>query len=183
MDQLPQDGDSKAVFKKILYPSKDNLCDACRRISIPALTAELASPPSFWRDLELENVMPITSKYGMSLFENALDLTKRIHTCAMCWLIASAFRMQYQTIQGIAERPIFLSPWWTYGTATPMTSNPVEDQFPLMGMLIWMPVDDHPHATPRDGYVPCTLRFYTDEGTAHFKILGAVVTLTGITAF
>ncbi|TFB01749.1 hypothetical protein CCMA1212_006454 [Trichoderma ghanense] len=174
MDQLPEDGEP--VFRKTLYPSKDDLCDACRRISIPALTAELASPPSFWREMELEDIMPITSKYGMRLSENALDFTKRAKTCAMCWLIANAFAMQYQTLQGIAERPIFLSPWWTYGTATPMSSNPVEDQVPLMGMLIWMPVDEHPHATPRDGYVPCTLRFYTDDESPHTfqRIVGRV---------
>ncbi|KAL6855646.1 hypothetical protein J3F83DRAFT_753803 [Trichoderma novae-zelandiae] len=176
MDQPPKDGDSKPVFNRILYPSKDNLCDACSRISIPSLTAELASPPSLWRELELENDMPITSKYGMRLFENALDFTKTAKTCDMCWLITNAFAMQYQTIQGIAERPLFLSPWWTYGTATPMPANPVEDQFPLMGMLIWMPIDDHPHAIPRDGYVPCTLRFFTDDESPHTfqRIVGRV---------
>lgn len=78
-----------------------------------------------------------------------------------------------ERIRPLAEKPIFLSPLYTPGTATPKSHNPAEDKTPLMGVLVWMPIDGHPPAEgdqpviERDGYVPCILLFYTDDGTFH----------------
>lgn len=171
MDQSPEDEVWKPSFNNVLCPSNDRLCEACRRISIPSLTAELASPPSFWRELELENAIPgMSSKYGMRHLDSARLLASTVPECALCFLLLSDFGARYKIIEGLAEKPIFLSPLWTHGTATPKTPNPVEDRTPLMGMLVWVPIDSHRNAVARDGYVHCILRFYTDDGMINFGI-------------
>ncbi|UKZ78472.1 hypothetical protein TrVFT333_006212 [Trichoderma virens FT-333] len=174
MDQPPADEESKPGSKDIPFPYKDNFCKHCSLISLPSLTAEFASPPSFWRALELENAIPgMSSKYGMRHMDNAKDVHETAKTCAMCFLVLVAFTQRYKYTRPFAEKPIFLGPLWTTGTATPKTPNPVDDQTPLKGMLIWVPIDGHPpiegnlDIIERGGYAPCILLFFTDDESPH----------------
>ncbi|KAL7944073.1 heterokaryon incompatibility protein domain-containing protein [Trichoderma barbatum] len=176
MDQSPEGGAPKVDFKDLPSRSKSDLCKACSRISIPFLTSELAPPPGLGKILEFADTIPgVYSNYGMRHLDNATDLFKTYKTCTMCALIIKAFTSNHKTFENIAEKPTFLCPSWVDSGAT-KSLNPVEDQLPLSGMFIWVPVDGHPHATEVYGYAPCKLMFYTDDESPHTfpRIVGRV---------